>query len=137
MQQIKKAGIDLVVNFVIGFPGETWSEIRQTLDFAEEIDVDYVKIFVATPFPNTELFRMASEGGYLREDFDPNKHLWTDGWIETLEFRPQDLRILRAYEWDRINFTDSKKRKNIARMMDITEERLNEIRKETLKRANP
>lgn len=138
IKKIKDYEIDLIANFVVGFPGETWNEIRQTIQFAEDIDVDYVKIFIATPLsPNTELYKVAKEKGYLVDGFHFDQHLWTDGWIKTEEFRPQDLKILRAYEWDRINFTNPKKRKKIARMMGVTEKRLNEIRKETLKRANP
>lgn len=136
--KIKDYGIDLIANFVFGFPGERWEDIRRTVKFAEEIDVDYVKLFIATPLSsNTELYKKAKEGNCLVEGFHFNQHLWTDGWIRTTEFRPQDLKILRAYEWDRINFSNSNKRKKIARMMGISEERLNEIRKETLERANP
>jgi len=136
MKKLREAEIDTAANFIIGFPGETWSEIRQTLKFAEKFNAHYTKIFIATPLPNTELYNIAKEKGYLK-NFDINKHLWTDGFIETEEFRTQDLKILRAYEWDRINFTDPVKKKNIARMMDISEERLDKIRKETFERANP
>ena len=134
---LKKYEIDFAANFVIGFPGETWEEIRQTINFAEDFDADYTKIFIATPLPNTELYEIANEKGYLKKGFSFNKHLWTDGWIDTEEFRSEDLKILRAYEWDRINFSNIKKRKKIASMMEISLERLNEIRKNTLKRANP
>lgn len=133
--KIKEVGIDLAANFVIGFPGETWDEIRQTIKFAEELDADYTKIFIATPFPNTELYRLAKEKGYLKNDY--GKAVWAEGYIETEEFRPQDLKILRAYEWDRLNFSNPKKKKKIAKMMDISESRLNEIRKETLKEISP
>ena len=34
---------------LIGFPTETWEEIRATINFAEEINVDYAKIFIALP----------------------------------------------------------------------------------------
>lgn len=137
LKKLREYDIDTVANFIIGFPGETWEEIRQELKFAGELEVDYVKIFIATPLPNTELYEIAKKGKYLVDGFSFDRHLWTDGWIKTPEFEPQNLKILRAYEWDRINFTDPKKRKKIAKMMDITEERLNKIRKETLQRANP
>lgn len=137
VSKIKRMGIDVVANFVIGFPGETWSEIRKTIKYAEDLDVDYIKIFIATPFPNTELHRIAKESGALVGNYDINNHLWTDGFIRTSEFRPQDLKIFRAYEWDRINFSDSIRKKKIAEMMNVTEERLDEIRKDTLARANP
>ena len=137
VSKIKGIEIDVVANFVIGFPGETWNEIRKTIKYAEDLDVDYIKIFIATPFPNTELYRIAKESGSLIENYDINNHLWTDGFIRTPEFRPQDLKIFRAYEWDRINFSDSLRKKKIAVMMNVTEERLDEIRKTTLARANP
>lgn len=134
---LKKYKIDFAANFVIGFPGETWQEIRKTIKFAEDFNADYTKIFIATPLPNTELYDVAKNGGYLKNDFDFNKHLWTDGCINTEEFRSKDLKILRAYEWDRINFSSPEKCKKIANMMDISLERLAEIRKSTLERANP
>lgn len=134
--RLRERKIDTVANFIVGFPGETWTEIRENLKFAEEIDVDYVKISIATPLPNTELFRIAQKGGYLVEDFNFNQHLWTDGWIKTNEFEPQDLKILRAFEWDRINFKNITRKKKIAEMTGITEDRLDEIRKDTLKRAH-
>ncbi|MCX6746804.1 MAG: radical SAM protein [Candidatus Pacearchaeota archaeon] len=135
--KIKERGIDLAVNFIVGFPGETWEEIRQTFRYAQELNADYCRFFIATPLPNTELYRMAKEKGLLREGFDFSKHLWSDGWIKSDEFRHQDLRVLRAYEWDRINFSSPEKIKKICHMLDITEERLNQIRKETLATANP
>lgn len=137
VKKIKDLGIDVAANFVIGFPGETWNEIRQTIKFAEELGVDYTKIFIATPLPNTELYRVAKSKGYLIEDFSFNRHLWTDGSIVTEEFRPQDLRILRAYEWDRINFSNQEKKKKVAEMMGISAERIDWIRKDTFNRANP
>jgi radical SAM superfamily enzyme YgiQ (UPF0313 family) len=42
----KEFGIFIACNFMIGFPTETWDEIRRTIRFAEEIDIDYVKIFI-------------------------------------------------------------------------------------------
>jgi anaerobic magnesium-protoporphyrin IX monomethyl ester cyclase len=134
---LKKYKIDFAANFIIGFPGETWDEIRGTIKFAEEYDADYTKIFIATPLPNTELYDLALKGGYLNKGFGSDRHLWTDGCIDTEEFRSQDLKILRAYEWDRINFSNYKKRAKIADIMGISLERLEEIRKNTLMRANP
>jgi hypothetical protein len=43
--------------------------------------------------------------------------------------------ILRAFEWDRVNFTNPEKRKKIEIMMGISEEKLSEIRKSTLHSA--
>jgi radical SAM superfamily enzyme YgiQ (UPF0313 family) len=132
IEKIKEVDIDISANFIIGFPGEKWQEIRETIRFAESIDVDYVKIFIATPLPKTKLYKIAKEGGYLKEDFSFNRHNWSYGQIQTDEFNPWDLGILRAYEWDRINFSTPEKRRKIAKMMNVTEERLDQIRRETL-----
>lgn len=127
----KQEGIYVAANFIVGFPTETWDEIRETLKFAEEIDVDYAKIFNAVPLPNTELFELATRMNCLASAYDPENIDWKTGMIETDEFSVGDLTILRAYEWDRINFTDPRKRKKTMEMMNITEEELNQIRKNT------
>ncbi len=136
LKELRRVGIDTCANFIVGFPGETWDEIRETLKFAENLEVDYVKIFNAVPFPNTELYEVCKKQGYLRQGFNANKHLWTDGWIETPEFTSDDVKMLRAYEWDRINFTDTDRRRKIAEMMGISEEKLMKIRRDTLNRAH-
>jgi radical SAM superfamily enzyme YgiQ (UPF0313 family) len=137
VQKLKQFGIDVAVNFVIGFPGETWLEIRQSLKFAEELGADYIKIFIATPLSNTRLYEVAKKQKQLVKDFSFEKHPWTDGCIETKDFRPQDLKILRAYEWDRINFSNPIKKKKVLEMMGVSEKVLDEIRQETFMRANP
>jgi len=138
VKKMKELSIDVAANYIIGFPGEKWIEIRQTIRFAEELDADYSKIFIATPLPNTELYEIVKTKGYLTKSWKGfNEHLWTDGYIETDEFRPQDLKILRAYEWDRVNFAKPEKRAKILTMMGVTEQRLNEIIRNTFKRANP
>ena len=84
--------LELEADFVIGFPGETWEEIRMTTNFAEQLDADAVKFAIATPFPGTELFQRAVEGGYLSKDFDfyrDDALGFAHGVIETEEFTGQ------------------------------------------------
>lgn len=135
-KKAKEVGIFVTGNFIVGFPGETWDEIRETLKFAEEIDLDYVKIFNAVPLPNTKLYDLAIETNSLLPDFDPYNIDWKHGFIQTSEFSVRDLAVLRAYEWDRINFLDKNKRIKIANMMQITEEELLKIRRKTLESLN-
>lgn len=124
----QEMGIDVSANFVVGFPGESWEEIRATLRFAEELPLDYAKIFIANPLPNTKLEALAKSMGALVEGTEVN---WQYGRLATDEFKPQDLAILRAYEWDRINFRTPEKRAKIARMMRISEDELSDIRRQT------
>jgi len=128
----KKEGIYVVANFIVGFPTETWDEIRETIKFAEDIDVDYIKLFAAIPLRNTKLWDLCEKEGIFKKGFIWSDVRWSSGQIETSEFSANDLTILRAYEWDRINYTDPIKRKRTAKMMGITEEELNVTRRKTL-----
>lgn len=132
----KKEGIYVTANFVIGFPTESWAEIRQTVKFAEEIGVDYVKIAPAIPQRNTRLWELCEKEGAFKEGFKEQDVNWDAGQTKGDEFSANDLTVLRAYEWDRINFTDPEKRKRTAQRMGITEEELYRIRKRTLGNAH-
>ena len=61
------------------------------------------------------------------------KTMWTvGGVIKSEHWSADDLTILRAYEWDRINFSDPKKLKKTADRMGITVDELNIIRRRTI-----
>ena len=128
-------GIYISVNFIIGFPTETWHEIRQTIKIAEEFGADYVKIFCATPQPHTRLWDLCKSENAFKDGYDYLNLRWNVGQIETKEFSANDLTILRAYEWDRINFTCPEKRKKTAQRMHITEDELLRIRRRTIETA--
>lgn len=127
----QKYGIYVCVNFVIGMPDETWQEIRESLHYAETCGADYVKIFVANPIKGTRMYDTAKKKGYIVGD--ENTIDWRYGRIKTPEFDPKDISILRVYEWDRINFTNPAKRLRTAKMMGISLEELDNIRRETRK----
>lgn len=133
VKKLKQENIYVAANFIVGFPGETWEEIRRTIKFAEDLDADYIKIFNAVPLPDTRLYQMAKEQNALVEGFDAENINWRNGMIETDEFTPRDMSILRAYEWDRINFSTYEKRKKTADMMGISVKELDEIRRNTRK----
>ncbi|MDE6851603.1 MAG: radical SAM protein, partial [Lachnospiraceae bacterium] len=130
----RKKGILMQANFIIGFPGETWEEIRESLKFAEECDFDLISIHLATPMPKTDLYDYAIETGTL----DPNFSFFDDthlgaavGYISTNEFTPKELEILRAFEWDRINFSTPEKRRRAGQILEMSEAELKEYRKQT------
>lgn len=131
-QYARKIGIDTCGLFVIGFPGETWDEIRETIRLAETLPVDYVKINIAAPFPGTRLYDLALETGALGPDFDPDAVEWGRSVMRTDQFTPDQLRILRAFEWERINFATPEKRAKLARMMSLGLEDLDKIRRQTI-----
>ncbi len=130
----KELGIDVIAHFVIGMPGETWEEIRQTFRYAESLDVDLAIFHIATPYPRTELYELAVKNNLLPADFSffsPEFYGTSRGFITTDEFTPVELMILRSFEWDRINFKTPEKTAHIAGMMRMTVEELNLHRKQT------
>lgn len=130
----RKAGILLHANFMIGVPGETWNEIRESLQFAEECDFDLMSIHIATPLPKTDLYDYAKETGALAPDFsffDDTHFGMGVGYLTTDEFTPRELEILRAFEWDRINFSTPEKRERACQILELTQDELSEFRKQT------
>ena len=127
-------GIYVAANFIIGFPTETWDEIRQTMEFAEELNSDYVRIFSAIPLRQTRLWDLCEKENVFKGGYDHFnlKSSWSSGLIETDQFSANDLTVLRGYEWDRINFTDPEKRKRTAKQLEISEQELAAIRRNTL-----
>jgi radical SAM superfamily enzyme YgiQ (UPF0313 family) len=134
VRMCKALGIDIGANFVIGFPTETWEELRQTFAFAELCDFDLAHFHIATPLPKTDLYLLAREQGLLPADFsftDPKYLGFAQAFIATEEFTPFELMVLRAFEWDRINFSTPEKTAKAAQMMNMTLEELKEHRKQT------
>ena len=56
VSEIKKAGIQPVGFFMIGFPTETKEEIKETIDFACSLELDRATFSKATPLPGTALY---------------------------------------------------------------------------------
>lgn len=134
VRKCKELGINITAHFVVGMPGETWDEIRQTFRYAEELDVDLVTFHIATPYPKTKLYEIALRDKLLPEDFSffsSDFYGTSRGFITTDQFTPFELMTLRSFEWDRINFSSAEKRRKIARMMNMTEEELDRHRRQT------
>lgn len=57
----KRAGLKILADFVIGFPGETKETAEQTIDFIKEIKPDILQVAVATPMPGTDFYKYCKE----------------------------------------------------------------------------
>ena len=67
---IKKAGINLTIYLMIGFPTETEEEIQETLDFARELEPTYYSLSILAPYPGTEIYDDVIRSGVTL----PNEH---------------------------------------------------------------
>jgi len=134
LDRAKSLGFDVIANFVIGFPGETWEQIRETFRYAEKLNVDIVNFHIATPLPKTELMDICLREGLVPKDYVKNISRYSGygkGLISTDEFTPFELEVLRSFEWDRINFSTPQRRAAIAKINGITIEELEDWRRNT------
>jgi len=61
-------GILIHGTFILGLPGETRETIRETLEFAKEINPHTIQVSLAAPYPGTFLYRQAKENGWLYQE---------------------------------------------------------------------
>ena len=66
-------------SFMIGLPGENHETIRETVDFCKDLKLAPEVIFFATPYPGTELYRLALEQGKIADEEDYVLHLGEQG----------------------------------------------------------
>ena len=66
--QTQAAGIQTLAYFMIGAPTETREEVMRTIDFALEIDPDFVHITILTPFPSTAIYDRGRQEGLFSHD---------------------------------------------------------------------
>ena len=101
----KKAGLKILADFVIGFPGETKETAEQTIRFIKEIKPDLLQVAVATPIPGTEFYDYVKENGFLLVE-DLEESLDEEGFQKCIisypEFTKEDIenyvdRALKEY----------------------------------------
>lgn len=92
LEQVKKAfrltreaGLQSMGLFMVGNLGETRESVQKTIEFIKELDADYASCSILTPFPGTDIYRIAKERGWLRET-DWDKYISTPHMIR--DFRP-------------------------------------------------
>lgn len=64
----KKAGIRIYNYFVIGLPWEDEESVEDTIDFAIELDSDFISFYTATPLPGSKFYEYAKENGLINSD---------------------------------------------------------------------
>src|SRR6516225_7943668 len=60
-----KLGLVIHGDFILGLPGETRETIRNTINFAKELDVETIQVSVAHAYPGTELYDYAVKNGFM------------------------------------------------------------------------
>ena len=71
VEQIKKAveivheaDIHVGGNYVFGLPDDTFETMQATFDLAQELNTEYINLFVCMAYPGTKLYEIAKQKGY-------------------------------------------------------------------------
>jgi hopanoid biosynthesis associated radical SAM protein HpnJ len=60
-----KLGLVIHGDFILGLPGETRETIRNTINFAKELDVETIQVSMAHAYPGTEMYDFVVANGFL------------------------------------------------------------------------
>jgi len=114
----KQAGIEIMAYFMLGYLDETPQTMQKTINFAKKISPDGAIFAVATPLPQTELFRQAKDRGLVDPDYWRNFSLckeqdrinylvsdaeaWAKKALWSYYFRPSYIfrRLTKIRSWD-------------------------------------
>ncbi|MBU3930700.1 B12-binding domain-containing radical SAM protein [bacterium] len=62
----KKEGLEVFGFFMIGLPGETERSMRDTINFAKELNLDMAKMSITVPLPATRLYEELNRAGKIK-----------------------------------------------------------------------
>lgn len=65
VQNCKKVGIRVHADFIIGLPGETRETIRETIEYAKQMDPETLQVSVAHAYPGTEMYEWFRANGVI------------------------------------------------------------------------
>jgi len=88
VEQIQRAGIHVIGNYIFGLPEDDLASMRETLDLAKELNTEFANFYSAMAYPGSRLYGTALElkwelpdtwSGYSQHSYDakplPTKHL--------------------------------------------------------------
>ncbi len=71
ISETRRLDIETAGLFMVGFPGETRPMVEETIKLARELDLDFAKFAIVTPFPGSQLYTQLVRSGKLnRQDWD-------------------------------------------------------------------
>ncbi len=83
---IKKVGISVEANFILGHPNETVQTIKATINLASRLNTNSVAIGIMTPYPGTKIYELAKRG-------ECNYRLLTEDWSKYDKYGGKSLEL--------------------------------------------
>jgi radical SAM superfamily enzyme YgiQ (UPF0313 family) len=88
-------GITIHGTFIVGLPGETAETIKETIQFAKDINPHSLQVSIAAPYPGTALYRQAKQNGWLPDD---DATLIDEHGVQTATLSYPDLNRTQIYD---------------------------------------
>lgn len=63
----KEAGLEVTAHIILGLPGETIENIKKTVQLCIDLDIDFMQVYCAVPFPGSKLYQEAQKNGWIKE----------------------------------------------------------------------
>ena len=99
VKHARKIGIEVILFLVVGMPGETLGQIKETFRFARSLGLCNAQhISMATPYPGTELYNICKDRKYFKKDFDFDHLSIRNPNIDTEDWRGEDVIRLVSQE---------------------------------------
>ena len=100
----QEAEIETVAYFMIGSPGETPRTVKETIEFGKRLDPDFAQFSITTPYPGTELYRLAAQEGCAPGKWD--EYVYADlRSAGNPSFRTKTLSMEELGEWSKRAYT--------------------------------
>jgi len=82
IENAKKSGMLVHTFWILGFPGETYENIQQTVDFAMKSGADSYSFAILSPLPGTPIFREVIKNNLFWEGTDINDLMYRSSLIK-------------------------------------------------------
>lgn len=97
-KKIRSLGIEMESFFVVGMPGETKEQLKQTFRFARQLDADNTLYFYANPIPGSPLYEESIKHQYISKEFDYTKLRVSTANLNTPQMSAEELERMVARE---------------------------------------
>jgi anaerobic magnesium-protoporphyrin IX monomethyl ester cyclase len=103
IKNAKASGLVVRVYLIVGFPGETWKTVQQTIDLMQELQPNEFIVYPLIPYPGTPIWERPQDFGITHIDRDYSKYVQvgrgrkTAFAIRTKEFDERQVEEFRHY----------------------------------------
>lgn len=103
VRKIQNAGISVIGNFIFGLPDDDLSSMKQTLDLAMDLNLEFSNFYSAMAYPGSQLYKIAVEKGWpLPEGWhNYSQHAFESLPLPTDRLTGGQVLAFRDYAWEK------------------------------------